>query len=195
MTDATTDTPTNTDSEGAVPANPTSADLVEAPETPTAETIDSLPEFAQKIITDLRGENGDHRVKNRDLQALAESQAKQIAELTEKHGELETAATEAKATLTLADERVKGLEADLEAERFGRFKDREALTRGVPLEIAEKLSANSREAFTQLLDLYQADIEKKTKAQRPAFDPAQLTSPKTAGGREEAVSSFFNALD
>ncbi len=187
-----TDTTETTAAATGATASETAASQVNV--TP-AETIDSLPEFAQTIISDLRRENGDHRVKNRDLQTISEQQEKQIADLTQAKTDLETTATEAQATVTLTDQRVQELETQLETEKFGRFKDREALTRGVPLKIAEKLSAETREEFTQLLETYLEDIEEKTKAKGIRFDPAQVATPKTTGSREEAINSFFNSLD
>lgn len=102
------------------------------------QNVADLPEWAQQLIKETRAEAARYRTENKSL--------------TGRITELESESEELKATIQLTDETVKNGETELQTERFARTRDRLAFERGLPLDVAELVSASDEETLTSALD-------------------------------------------
>lgn len=121
-------TPTGQEPNGAQGQTPTAPQTNPAPGAPgdkgahSAEDVKSLPEWAQKLVRDLRKENGDHRTAKADAAAAAAAaEEKRLADekqwqtLAEKRGaEIETLKAQAAEGQTLKAQMLAAVKAEVE---------------------------------------------------------------------------------
>jgi len=128
------------------------------------KAIETLEE-ALEVITGLRTENASYRTRA----TTAESQ---VTDLTTQIEGLNTQVTEQAATIAERD-------GDISRVGFERTRDRLALERGLPLDVAAMINASDEETLTTSLDALAAlrgNPGEITPAPRPT-DPAQVATP------------------
>lgn len=147
------------------------------------ETIESLPQWAQTLIGGLRSENAEHRTKVRDAEKKVTDLEGQVADLGNTASGLQTQLDEQTAAVTAKD-------SELSTLGFARTRDRLALERGIPLNIAESLNAADEESLTTTLDALAAlrGPGEPTAALPPQPNPAQAADP--ADDPDAAKESF-----
>ena len=140
-----TDEQNVTDAQDAQPegeAQDAAADTVEpqaqegAPETETsASNIADLPQWAQSLISELRGENAKHRRKAKEAAKEADAAARKAAEEQGKYKELYDA--------ELAKR--QALEAEVEGLKLRQLRARIGQEVGLPAPLIERLAGESEE--------------------------------------------------
>lgn len=129
-----------------------------------SKAIETLEE-AMQVITDLRTESAGYRTR-------ATTAETQVAELTTQVDGLNAHVTEQSAVIAERD-------TDLSRVGFERTRDRLALERGLPLDVAALVNATDEETLTTSLDALAAlrgTSGETPPAPRPA-DPAQAATP------------------
>lgn len=155
------------------------------------ETIESLPQWAQTLIGGLRSENAEHRTKVRDAEKKVTELEGQVADLGNTASGLQTQLDEQTAAVTAKD-------TELSTLGFARTRDRLALERGIPLNIAESLNASDEESLTTTLDALAAlrGPGEPIAAPTPQPNPAQAADPgldAEAQRTADAEAFFSNA--
>lgn len=108
-----------------------------APVEPVSDSVDALPEWAQKMIKELRKEAGDHRSKLRQIErAQADAEEKQKAEQGEFKGLFEKAKTE-----------LDALKAQLKAAELDAMRSRIGAEFGLPAQLAARLRGDDEVAL------------------------------------------------
>ncbi|GAA4852447.1 hypothetical protein [Saccharopolyspora rosea] len=140
-----------------------------APPEPDRETVEDLPEFAQKIIKALRSEAATHRHKAR----VAADKAAAL--------EQETAALHAAKTQT---------ETDLASARMDLTRLRAALAAGVPAELAEDFAARLQGDSAEEIAADAERLKQLVGTQARRGDPSQGASGGTAI-TDHPLTNFF----
>jgi hypothetical protein len=128
---------------------------VEAPVEPNS--VDELPEWAQKLISDVRAEAAKHRTEK----TSAAEQARQAA--------LDEAAAKAK---ELSDAKT-ALESELSATKLAALKERVALQAGVPVEKAADFADLLKGETEEELTAYAEKVRDLAGIRPLAIDPTQ----------------------
>lgn len=137
-----------------------------APVEPATESVDALPEWAQKMIKELRKEAGDHRSKLRQIErAQADAEEKQKAEQGEFKGLFEKAKSE-----------LDALKAQLKATELDALRARIGAEYGLPSQLAARLQGDDEATM-------RSDAE-TLKSALPASTPTPATGavPRVPAG-------------
>jgi len=140
-------------------------------------------EDALAVVANLRDENKGLRKRAQEAETRTPELEAQVAALQEA-AEDHTVSTAAR-------------DAELSAERFGRTRDRLAHQHGIPVEIAETISADNEETLTERLEALAAFRGKpeETQAARLRPDPAQAAEPALDADAQRLADAdaFFNS--
>lgn len=154
------------------------AETQEQTQQESAQNVEDLPAWAQKVIHDLRDESAGRRTKVQELQ-------QQVDALTAEAQQLQS-------TIDETDGRAKDFEQQLTGERFAHTRTRLALEKGIPLEVAGALSATTEEDLATQLDALAAFKGQTAEPEKPAPNPAQAAEP--AVNADEAKTEFAKQL-
>jgi len=146
--------------------------------------MDKLPEWAQRLVKELRQENAGHRKKAKDAEELgAKAEEQRLAD--------------EKKFQELAEKRAKELDtikAELAAERLTRLRGEVAAAAGLPATLAERLRGTSKEE----LEADAKELKKLIPATATATAPGAPSGPNRDGksktpddAKKEAVRRRF----
>lgn len=170
-------------SETASTGTETTATTAEATAPAEVTTVEQLPEFAQKLITQLRQENANARVKANEKAETAKLETKQEFEAA--LAESNTAHDATKVQLDVANLNLAKLNAAIEA--------------GVPtdklLAVASRLNGTNAEELKADVEVVKGLFSIGEPAPRtPAVDPSQGKGTETTGAPQDEFSSFLTGL-
>jgi len=139
-----------------------------------ANSVDDLPEWAQKEIRDLRSENANHRAKNKELADAREQLERDHAAKLE----------ELQATVNLTSEHASQVELQLANTSL-------AVERGLPLNVVPMIVGSTDEERTASADALAA-LRSAPVTQEPQrqTDPAQAAEP-AVDPRQQIADAFF----
>lgn len=147
MSDTTPDVTT----EDETPITP------EVPESAVPNSVDELPDWAQKLISDVRAEAAKHRTEKTSAIEAAKLEAMEAAEAKAK--ELSDAKT--------------ALEGELSATKLAALKERIALQTGVPVEKAADFADLLKGETEEELTAYAEKVRDLAGIRPLAIDPTQ----------------------
>ena len=111
------------------------ADVVET----SASNVNDLPDWAQKMVSELRSENAKHRRKAKDATKAADKAAREAAEQQGKYKELYEAELTKRQTL----------EGDIESLRLNALRNRIGRETGLPEALVDRLAGDTEEAIRE----------------------------------------------
>lgn len=105
------------------------------PDQQPSETVDDLPDWAQKLIKDLRGENASHRKAKKQAETEAEAATRKAAEEQGKYKEL------------YEQELIKREAAEMQAQmlELDALKSKVAAEVGLPQQLASRLAGETED--------------------------------------------------
>lgn len=129
-------------SSGGVTGSPADSAASPTPAEVSAESVETLPEWARKLVTDLRKENAGHRRAKTEAEKAAEAAARQAAEAQGKYKELYEAELQ---KAQAAEARAKAAElAGLRSKVGAKYQLPEALAGRLQGESEEALEADAK---------------------------------------------------
>lgn len=138
-----------------------------------ADSVDQLPEWAKKLIGDLRGENAGHRTAKKKAESDVQAAERKAAE---EQGEYKKLYEAAVAKQEEAEAKAKGLELDA-------LKTKVAAAVKLPAELAGRLQGETEEELTEDAKLLAAALPK------PSFETDAVKGTGGDGGPPELTDA------